>query len=63
MHVALEHLGPSLLGPKAAPFSITMPAMALVARTVLGAHSFVFPVSLAVCRKLDGSARVAWSEM
>jgi hypothetical protein len=62
-HDAPECLRPRLLGAKATPFSVIAPAVALVARVVLGAHSFIFPASPMTCRRLEGFARVAQSEI
>jgi hypothetical protein len=63
MHVAPECLGQRLIGAKATSFSVIVPTVTLVARAVLGVHSFIFPSSPMVCRKLKGSAQVARSKV
>jgi hypothetical protein len=62
VHVTPKHLGPQLLGAKAAPFSIAALAAMLDGHAVLEVCLIIFSVILMACCKLERSVRMARSE-
>jgi hypothetical protein len=61
-HVTPKHLGPRPLRNKATSFLVVAPTAVLDARVVLDACPIIFPVSLTAGHRLEGFARMAWSE-
>jgi hypothetical protein len=55
-------LGPNPLRAKVALFLVTALTATLDARAALNACPVIFPASLMVCHRLEGSTWMAWSE-
>jgi hypothetical protein len=62
-HVTPKRLGLRPLKAKAALFSIAALDAVLNLHAVLSACPIIFPANLTACRRLEGSAQLAQSEM